>query len=405
MQTIKIINFQCDNKLIIEINGTNIEEFKDDYEMIVERIHSEKNFFEWIKKEPHNDWRGLIDELSSDDRHEELKFIYIGDEKDFDLFDSICGDLNSAREYKASIDIEHVKKEDYKETILQEKKQEENNHTEIEQNQLDTTSINEQGSSIVDNNEKPQDEDENNDKESLKTDNEKCASFDSIKKAKAFYDERIVLVYKDSYKDIASYFKDLLNENRVNVESYLENNLFPVNYSLDEYNGSRHSLEETGAHLIFLGDSKESRKIYKHANCGRWDYYNLGMRFVSTGKNTVILARKIKNKEINELIRLAQEISPKFAVEIPDDVETVKYRSMIKELYDENLKGEDTVVKAAAGVAGTLLLPGLVFGEVLGVAITGIQSLQNKISEKEIKFLQCSIAFYKYLESVGAWTI
>lgn len=68
--------------------------------------------------------------------------------------------------------------------------------------------------------------------------------------------------------------------------------------------------------MFFLGDSKESREIYKHANGGRWDYYNLGMRFVSTGNNTVILARKIKNKEINELIRLAQEISPKFAVKL-----------------------------------------------------------------------------------------
>ena len=232
---------------------------------------------------------------------------------------------------------------------------------------------------------------------------EQMANEIAAKKAIPFYKERIVIVYKDSYKDIAIYFKDeLLNKNRKIVDRYVENVPYPSAISIDEYKEKRVELEASGAHVIFLGDTKESKEIYKHANQGNWEYSNLGMRYVSSGNNTVILVRKIKNKEIDDLVKLALEVNKKYKIEIPSGVETVKYRSLIKELYDESIKGEDTEVKIIMGIVGSFFAPLLIAGESLGVAISGIQSVQNKTAAKELKFLQCAIAIYKYLESVNA---
>ena len=48
------------------------------------------------------------------------------------------------------------------------------------------------------------------------------------------------------------------------------------------------------------------KKIYKNAHNGkakkgRWDYYKLGMRFVSKGEKTILLARSLKDEEIDDL--------------------------------------------------------------------------------------------------------
>lgn len=89
-------------------------------------------------------------------------------------------------------------------------------------------------------------------------------------------------------------------------------------------------------------------------------------------------------------------------IDIPSGVETVKYRSMIKTLYDEEVKDEDPGMKWVLGMVGVAFLPLLIVGESCGAVASACQNLHNSLSAEEIKFLQCSIAILKYLEGVNA---
>lgn len=136
-----------------------------------------------------------------------------------------------------------------------------------------------------------------------------------------------------------------MNENREKAGK----NLPPVSKcSLKDYKKEENRVEKSGDHIILIGDSPEAKKIYKKANNGRWDYYNVGIRFVTSGNKTVLLTRQLKNKQIDDFISLAKKINEKHKVNIPEGVETVR-ASFLKECFEG--KFEDLVSSIAVILA------------------------------------------------------
>ena len=211
------------------------------------------------------------------------------------------------------------------------------------------------------------------------------------RRARAFYQKTILLVYKPEFEDEAEYFLGILNENRNKLDSSLPP---PSRCELKRYKRRREEIEREGTHVILLGDSDEAKKLYKNAKNGRWDYDNLGMHFVSFGDKTVLLARSLKNEQISGLIAFAREINGRHPIKIPSEVETVRY-TFLKEIFEENFESLDKVTSVIAGV---ITLPLMIVGQALEGIKNGLQSAQNLTARKELEFLQYCIAIYEYLD-------
>lgn len=215
------------------------------------------------------------------------------------------------------------------------------------------------------------------------------------KKARLFYQKPILIVNNNSDEKIADYFLGILNDNRKRID---ENLPFPSRMNIKEYKKNRQEIEQKGTHIIMLGDSDEAKNLYKSVNNGRWDYYNLGMRFVSFGNKTVILIRPLKNREINDLIALAKEVNKKHSVKIPSDVGTVT--GFFEEIYKSDYPDATEVI--AKIITSIVLSPLLVVGAGLKGLLNGIQTAQNIYAMKDLDFLRYSIAIYEYLERENA---
>lgn len=212
-----------------------------------------------------------------------------------------------------------------------------------------------------------------------------------------FYQKPICLVYTSALEDEAEYFLGVLNEEiKKEQNSSLPS---PSRCELKNYERKREQLEREGFRIIMLGDSQEARKLYKYAKNGNWDYCNLGIKYVSHGNKTVILAEDVKNEEIDDLILLAKEVDQHHSIKIPSDVASVKY-TFLKDCFEG---GFVTPEEAAIHVvAGALFSPLLLIGQVCEHIVNGIQTGQNFAATKDLRFLQYCIAIYKYLESENA---
>lgn len=205
------------------------------------------------------------------------------------------------------------------------------------------------------------------------------------KKARLFYQQPILLVYSYLFEEVADYFLCVLNENRKKIDPSLPS---PSHCVLKDYIRNREEIERKGTHIIMIGDSSEAKKLYRNTKSGRWDYYHLGMRYISYGDKTVLLTRTLQNEQINDLISLAKEIEKKHSIKIPSQVKTVSY-DFVKELFEEK---DDNAAKG---------LP--IVGQILGEVIkNSTQSVQNLAAWKKLELLQYHIAIYKYLESEQA---
>lgn len=245
-------------------------------------------------------------------------------------------------------------------------------------------------------------------KETEKQKRKKEKKEEAKKKARLFYQRPIRLVYASGYEDVAEYFKSVLDENRKKLDD--DRLPYSSTVKLKDYlsknnNGKTQKAEfdELGYHVIMIGDSDEAKNIYKNANSGRWDYYNLGMRFVSKGEKTVLLARRLKDEDIDELLRIAYHVNKTQAVKIPGDTNSVRY-TFWDEMYDKVYKdmfqdkekiGEDLLTAVTSA-------PKAIFGTLGELGKNAYQWGTNLSYSKELEFLQYSVAIYKYLESRDA---
>ncbi len=227
-----------------------------------------------------------------------------------------------------------------------------------------------------------------------KQEEDKKRSEEAKKLARTFYQKPILLVYEPKCKEVSEYFLGVLIENREKIDPSLP---FPSQCELKEYKSKREEYERKGTHIILLGDSDEAKKLYKTANNGRWDYYKFGMRYVSYGNKTVLLSRALKNKQIDDFVAYAKEISEKHSVKIPAGVKAVK-KDFLKDTVGDALRTDPVVGVLTSIVASPLL----VAGEVVENVGNTVQSIENLTKKKDLNFAQYCIAIYDYLKSKSA---
>jgi len=225
---------------------------------------------------------------------------------------------------------------------------------------------------------------------------EKIQREETRKKASTFYKRPIKLVCKSQHRDIAEHFVGVLNENMTNIGTSFQSATW---MDLKEYQNKRQEIDGQGYHVILLGDSDEAKRLYKTAKNGRWDYYHLGMRFVSYGNKTVLLARKIKNEQIDDLIRLAREKAEKYIIKIPRNAKTINY-SFAQHFYEEKIVGSENAFKHI--LATIIYSPQFLFGQATENAKNTVQFAKNILSFEQLEFLQYRIAIYEYLNSENA---
>ena len=235
------------------------------------------------------------------------------------------------------------------------------------------------------------------------------ASIDSAevekKKARLFYQKPILLVYSRADKKVANYFIGLLEENRKKLDDDNNDRLPPVGkMELKEYIKQNSENKQNGKHIIMIGDSQEAKDLYKvflDMKEKRWDYYNLGMRYITYGDNTILLVRPLKDEQINDLLRIAASIQEKQPMIIPEGIRSVYYTAL-KDYYKKQdlFKKQEKLATDVVTAVGTL--PVAAWKQAKELVENGIQWSKNLGASKELKVLQYCVAIYKYLESENA---
>lgn len=146
------------------------------------------------------------------------------------------------------------------------------------------------------------------------------------------------------------------------------------------------------------------KKIYKNAHNGkakkgRWDYYKLGMRFVSKGEKTILLARSLKDEEIDDLLQLAIQLKDKQGIKIPEGINSVKYEALEK-MYGGLFKRKKDI--GLDILKATIMTPVAAVVQVGELAMNTVQWGKNLFSSKDLEFIQYAVAIYEYLNCEGA---
>ena len=223
--------------------------------------------------------------------------------------------------------------------------------------------------------------------------NEKKRLEESKKKARAFYQCPILIVSDPDLDTESEYFLGVLNENRNKIDPALP---APSHTTLKNFKKNREEYERKGTHIVFLGKSREADTLFKAKN-KTWDYDNIGLHYATLGNKTIIGIRALKNKEIDRLIALANEIGKNHSVVAPDDVETVRW-SFLKESVLENWE----TTKVATILTMVVAAPLVVVGQALEGTVNGIQAISNLSAKKQLEYVQYCLAILKYLESENA---
>lgn len=227
---------------------------------------------------------------------------------------------------------------------------------------------------------------------------EKRQKEEAKKKARAFYQMPIKLVYKKGLEDVAEYFLGTLKQNISKIDPQLPS---PSRCELKEYTKRREELECENVQVILLGDSSEAKTVYR-ANGKHWDYARFGMRYLTLGQKSVLMAQKLENKQIDAFIKYALEVNKKHRITVPtgiEDVESVKF-SFLKDCFEGAL---DSPVDTAAHVLAAIIAsPLLVIGQALEGIQNGIQGIQNISAGEKLEFLQYCILIYEFLNNKNA---
>lgn len=220
--------------------------------------------------------------------------------------------------------------------------------------------------------------------------------------ARLFYQKPILLVYSPTDKDVAEYFKVILDKNREKLGDYRLASVAKI--ELKEYIKRSSEYEKEGTHIIMIGDSQEAKKLYKlylKMNEERWDYYNLGMRYITRGHKTILLVRPLKNEQIDDLVHLAASIEERQPMIIPEEIKSVYY-TVLKDFYHEKglFEKQEELLTDILAVMETLPLAAL--AKVKEIVKNSMQWGKNLGASKDLKILQYCVAIYKYLESENA---
>lgn len=220
------------------------------------------------------------------------------------------------------------------------------------------------------------------------------------KKARSFYQKPILLVYSPADEDVAEYFKEVLDKNR---EKLGDDRLpYAGKIELKEYIKQRNVYD--GTHIIMIGDYPETKQLYERylkMKEKHWDYYNLGMRYITWGNKTILLVRPLKDEQIDDLVHLAASIKERQTMIIPEGIKSVYY-TVLKDCYQEKglFEKQEEVLTDILAVMETL--PLAVLAQVKELVENGMQWGKNLRASKDLKDLQYSVAIYKYLESENA---
>lgn len=221
-------------------------------------------------------------------------------------------------------------------------------------------------------------------------------------KARLFYQKPILLVYSPTDEDVAEYFKVVLDTNREKLGDYRLASVTKI--ELKEYIKRSSEYEKEGTHIIMIGDSQEAKKGYKvylKMKEKRWDYYNLGMRYITGGNKTILLVRPLKDEQIDDLVHLAASIKERQPMIIPEGIKSVYY-TVLKDCYQKKglFEKQEEVLTDILAVMETL--PLAVLAQAKEIVENGVQWRKNLGASKDLKFLQYCVAIYKYLESENA---
>ena len=233
-----------------------------------------------------------------------------------------------------------------------------------------------------------------NQAEQKKQDNKKME--EAKKNATPFYQKPIILVFKSSLTEDAEYMKGVIEQYRNKVDSSLPS-VTLCEYK--EYERNRVEKENSGSRIILIGDSIIASKFVKTVNDNKFDYDYCGIKYVTSGNKSVIIASPPKNSELDKLILLARKINERHPVKIPDGVESINF-SFLKEIFESNIYDvESFIVTILAAIIGAPLLALGQLAENLG---NSIQFFENVGAKKKIEFLQYCVGLYLFLESNNA---
>lgn len=211
--------------------------------------------------------------------------------------------------------------------------------------------------------------------------------------ARPFYQKPMILVYKSSLSEVAEYMKGVIEEYRNKVDSSLPS-VTLCEYK--EYERNRVDKENSGSRIILIGDSSIASKFVKTVNDNKFDYDYCGIKHVTNGNKSVIIASPPKNSELDKLILLARKINERHHVIIPDDVASIDVTFM-KDLFTDSVYDVSSFI---ATILATIIgAPLIVIYQILGSTLNGIQLVQNICANKKIEFLQYSMGLYLFLES------
>lgn len=226
------------------------------------------------------------------------------------------------------------------------------------------------------------------------------------KKARKFYGKKIFLVYQSACENVARYFMEILEENRGKLQDsdYLPHASM---IELKEYKKKSNEYEQNGAHIIMLGDSYETKKLYDmylNLKGKRWDSeecYDLGIRYISYNTKTILLVRPLKDEKIDDLLSLANTIFENRPISIPQKVNSVKY-AFLNDFFKKNPFFKKEGKEMADALTLVTEAPFIVLGQLKELVENGIQWGINLSAYKGLEFLQYCVAIYKYLESKNA---
>lgn len=222
------------------------------------------------------------------------------------------------------------------------------------------------------------------------------------KKARLFYQKPILLVYSLEDENVAEYFKGEMDKNREKLGDYRLPSVGKM--ELKEYIKQSSKFEQDGTHIIMIGDSQEAKKLYKlylKIKDERWDYYNLGMRYITYGNKTILLVRSLKDEQIDDLLHLAASIKERQPMIIPEGIKSVYY-TVLKDCYQKQglFEKQEELLTDILAAMGTL--PSAALAQAKELVENGMQWGKNLGASKELRFLQYCVAIYKYLESENA---
>ena len=197
-----------------------------------------------------------------------------------------------------------------------------------------------------------------------------------------FFEKSIVLVYSSRSKNGNTRAKMLqvhIQEQlaKLNLECSVEI------YAGDEAKMKRNIFEKENVNIIYIGEPTMSEPLYKIID--RWDFDEFGMKYVTRGRESIIMVNELKEKQYNDFLEFAKEQGLRQECDIEKNLKSQE-DTILKTAFD---KDEPIAVNVMVGIlASWLILP------------SAILDASSRADDKaKLKNLQYSIAMDKFVAS------